>query len=93
MSIAAPGGPYGYLRIYGFDTEPDPFVDELLRLIPLLPDRGLILDLRGNPGGYIWAAELALQLFTPKPIEPTRFSCSPHRSHATWRRSRHSATS
>ena len=39
-----------------------------------MPDRGLILDLRGNPGGYIWAAELALQLFTPKPIQPTRFS-------------------
>jgi Peptidase family S41 len=74
MSISAPGGPYGYLRIYGFDTLPDPFIDELLRLVPLLPDRGLILDLRGNPGGYIWAAELALQLFTPKPIQPTRFS-------------------
>lgn len=74
MSIAAPGGPYGYLRIYGFDVLPDPFMAELQRLIPLLPDRGLILDVRGNPGGYIWAAELALQLFTPKPIQPTRFS-------------------
>ncbi len=74
MSISAPGGTYGYLRIYGFDTLPEPFITELLRLIPLLPDRGLILDLRGNPGGYIWAAELALQLFTPKPIQPTRFS-------------------
>jgi len=29
---------------------------------------------RGNPGGYILAAELALQLFTPKHIEPVRFS-------------------
>jgi hypothetical protein len=74
MSIAATGGPYGYLRIYGFDVQPDPFMAELQRLIPLLPDRGLILDVRGNPGGYIWAAELALQLFTPKPIQPTRFS-------------------
>jgi Peptidase family S41 len=74
MSISAPGGAYGYLRIYGFDTLPGPFIDELLRLIPLLSDRGLILDVRGNPGGYIWAAEIALQLFTPKPIQPTRFS-------------------
>ncbi|MDP9465612.1 MAG: S41 family peptidase [Actinomycetota bacterium] len=74
MSISAPGGAYGYLRIYGFDTLPGPFIAELVRLIPLLPDRGLILDVRGNPGGYIWAAELALQLFTPKPIQPTRFS-------------------
>jgi Peptidase family S41 len=74
MSINAPGGAYGYLRIYGFDTAPDPFVAELMRLIPLLPDRGLIIDIRGNPGGYIWSAEMALQLFTPKPIQPTRFS-------------------
>jgi C-terminal processing protease CtpA/Prc len=74
MSLDAPGGAYGYLRIYGFDALPQPFVSELLRLIPLLPDRGLILDLRGNPGGYIWAAELALQMFTPKQIQPTRFS-------------------
>ncbi|MEP7202310.1 MAG: S41 family peptidase [Ilumatobacteraceae bacterium] len=74
MSIDAPGGTYGYLRIYGFDTLPEAFINELLRLIPLLPARGLIVDVRGNPGGYIWAAELALQLFTPKPIQPTRFS-------------------
>jgi hypothetical protein len=74
MSIDAPGGPFGYLRIYGFDAAPVPFIDELIRLIPLLPDRGLIIDIRGNPGGYIWAAELALQLFTPNRIEPTRFS-------------------
>jgi C-terminal processing protease CtpA/Prc len=74
MSIAAPGGPFAYLRIYGFDVLPNPFIAELVRLIPLLPDRGLIIDIRGNPGGYIWAAELALQLFTPRPIQPTRFS-------------------
>ena len=74
MSIDAPGGPVGYLRIWGFDAEPEPFIAELQRLIPLLPDRGLIIDVRGNPGGFIWAAELALQLFTPKPIKPTRFS-------------------
>lgn len=74
MSIDAPGGPFGYLRIYSFDKEPEPFIPELIRLIPLLPDRGLIIDIRGNPGGYIWAAEMALQLFTPNRIEPTRFS-------------------
>jgi C-terminal processing protease CtpA/Prc len=74
MTIDAPGGPFGYLRIFGFDEEPAPFIDELIRLIPLLPDRGLVIDIRGNPGGYIWAAEMALQLFTPNRIEPTRFS-------------------
>ena len=74
MTIPAPGGPFGYLRIYAFDSDPDSFITELVRLIPQLPDRGLIIDLRGNPGGYIVAAERALQLFTPNEIEPTRFS-------------------
>lgn len=70
----AGGGPIGYLRIWGFETAPDKFIKELQRLIPLLPPAGLIIDVRGNPGGYILAAEMALQLFTPKRIEPTRFS-------------------
>jgi len=74
MSIPASGGPFGYLRIYAFDSDPDSFIPELIRLIPQLPDRGLIIDLRGNPGGYIVASERALQLFTPNEIEPTRFS-------------------
>jgi hypothetical protein len=74
MSIDTAGGPFGYLRIFAFDTLPDPFIAELLRLIPELPDNGMVIDVRGNPGGYIWAAERALQLFTPNHIEPTRFS-------------------
>ena len=74
MSIDAPGGPFAYLRIWDFDVDPEKFIKELLRLIPRFPDRGLILDVRGNPGGQIWAAEFALQLFTPNHIEPTRFS-------------------
>lgn len=73
-SLTAPGGAIGYLRIYGFDVPPEDFIPELQRLIRLLPDNGLIIDVRGNPGGYILAAESALQLFTPKPIQPTRFS-------------------
>jgi len=39
-----------------------------------LPDRGLIIDLRANPGGFIWAAERLLQLFTPNPVTPTKFA-------------------
>jgi hypothetical protein len=73
-SIDGPGGPYAHLRIWAFDADPDQFINELLRVIPLLPERGCIIDLRGNPGGYIWAAEQALQLFTPNSIQPTRFS-------------------
>jgi len=74
QSLQVPGGAVGYLRIWAFDTDPEPFVAELLRVLPLLPQGGLIVDVRGNPGGYILAAEHALQLFTPKAIEPVRFS-------------------
>ena len=38
-----------------------------------LPDTGLILDVRGNAGGLIHAAEQVLELFSPRPIEPQRF--------------------
>jgi hypothetical protein len=65
----------GYLRIWSFDLDDDDgFIDEVIRLLGLLPQTGLIVDLRANPGGLIWAAERALQLFTDATIEPTRFS-------------------
>jgi hypothetical protein len=54
--LNGPGGPYGYLRIYHFDTpDPDGFVKEVIRLLGLLPDCGLIIDVRDNPGGHVWA--------------------------------------
>lgn len=74
QTLQAPGGAVGYLRIWSFDVDPDDFIAELLRVLPLLPQQGLIIDVRGNPGGVIVAAEHALQLFTPEPIEPVRFS-------------------
>jgi hypothetical protein len=65
----------GYLRIWSFDAEDhEAFVTEAIRLVGQLPDTGLIIDLRGNPGGLIWAAERLLQLFTPNRIAPTRFA-------------------
>jgi hypothetical protein len=65
----------GYLRIWSFDLDDDDaFIDEVIRLLGLLPQTGLIVDVRANPGGLIWAAERALQLFTDATIEPTRFS-------------------
>ena len=55
----------------------DAFLDEVARLLGLLPPQRLIVDLRGNPGGLVWAAERMLQLFTDhppdRPIVPTRF--------------------
>jgi C-terminal processing protease CtpA/Prc len=38
-----------------------------------LPTNGLIVDVRGNGGGNIWAGELLLQTLTTRRIEPERF--------------------
>jgi cytosine/adenosine deaminase-related metal-dependent hydrolase len=62
---------YGYIRIFTFNvTSADAFVDEFVRLARLLPDHGLIIDVRGNGGGLIYAAERLLQVLTPRQIEP-----------------------
>jgi hypothetical protein len=73
--VDGPGGPYGYLRIWTFSVDDDvPFLDELTRIAGLLPQKGLILDVRGNGGGLITAAENLLQLLTPRTVEPSRLS-------------------
>ena len=72
--LKTPEGPIAVLRVWAFDAEPTQYLRELMRLLPLLPQDGLVIDLRGNPGGYIEAAEGSLQFFTPKRITPTRFS-------------------
>jgi C-terminal processing protease CtpA/Prc len=69
------GRSFAYLRIRTFAVYNDvPFVNEFLRLIELpdMPKDGLIIDVRGNGGGLIWAGERLLQLLTPKTIEPCR---------------------
>lgn len=69
------GSTFGYLRLWSFDlVDDDGFIDYVAAELEKLPRRGLIVDLRSNPGGLIWAAERLLQLFSPHPIEPTRFS-------------------
>ena len=69
-----------HLRIYTF-VVPDPgaFVQEFVRLVQARPTVGLIVDVRGNGGGDIRAAERLLQVMTPHPIrpEPTQFIVSP----------------
>jgi hypothetical protein len=68
-------GTFGYLRIWSFDVDDDQaFVKAAIALLAALPQRGLIIDLRDNPGGFIWAAERLLQLFTPNPVMPTKFA-------------------
>jgi C-terminal processing protease CtpA/Prc len=64
----------GYIRIRTFSVQEDkPFVDEFVRLIKMLPKNGLIVDVRGNGGGLITAAERLLQTLTAKKISPETF--------------------
>lgn len=79
-SVQTASGIVGHLRIFTFNV-PDPaaFVAEFVRLVELLPQTGLILDVRGNGGGHILASEFTLQTLTPRRItpEPVQFVCTP----------------
>jgi hypothetical protein len=69
-------GIFGYIRIFTFvapNGDVDGFVNEFVRLAEQLPESGLIIDVRGNGGGHIQAAERLLQTLTPRWIEPARF--------------------
>lgn len=73
-SLTTPSGTFGYLRIRTFAVQPaDAFVAEFIRLLSALPRNGLIIDVRGNGGGYIVNGERILQTLTPRRIEPERF--------------------
>jgi cytosine/adenosine deaminase-related metal-dependent hydrolase len=71
--LDTPAGKFGYIRIFHFNVrDADAFVQEFARLLEQMPENGVILDVRGNGGGLIHAAERLLQLFTPRAIEPQR---------------------
>jgi hypothetical protein len=79
-TVTTPSGTFGHLRIFRFDVQdPAAFVAEFVRLAGLLPQNGLIVDVRGNGGGHIWASEFTLQTLTPHRIapEPTQFIATP----------------
>lgn len=74
---------FGYIRIKNFDLHhsgpfgrEDQIAAEFQRILEIqmkhAPD-GLILDIRGNPGGNVRAAEALLQMLTPKEITPAGF--------------------
>lgn len=72
-TVDTPHGKFGYVRIWTFmATDETAFVNEFLRIIEMLPQEGLILDVRANGGGLITAGESLLQVLTPHPIEPCR---------------------
>jgi Peptidase family S41 len=67
-------GTFGYIRLWSFGAnDADDIVNEFIDVLPQLRKNGLIIDLRGNGGGYITAGERVLQLFTPKWITRLRF--------------------
>lgn len=71
--VETPWGTFGAIRIFSFNVDDDTvFVDEFVRLMRNLPQNGLILDVRGNGGGLIYAAERLLQTLTPRRIAPQR---------------------
>jgi hypothetical protein len=74
--VTTPSGVFGYIRLTTFappDGDVDGAVAEFVRILRTLPPAGLILDVRGNGGGYINFGEQLLQTLTPKPITPEPF--------------------
>jgi hypothetical protein len=75
------GDGIGYIRIFIFMVEDDEaFVTEFIHLLDQLQPDKLIIDVRGNGGGLVYAGERLLQLLTPSPIqpEPAQFINSGH---------------
>jgi hypothetical protein len=78
--VSTPSGVFGHLRIFTFSvTDPVAFRDEFVRLAAILPQNGLIVDVRDNGGGHIYASEFTLQTMTPRRIspEPVQFISTP----------------
>jgi hypothetical protein len=69
-------GTFGYVRLKSFAPESqdiDGVVQEFARILTTLPPTGLILDVRGNGGGFINIGERILQMLTPREITPEPF--------------------
>ncbi|HYP08436.1 MAG TPA: S41 family peptidase [Bryobacteraceae bacterium] len=84
LNLTDPQNPekrFAHLRIRSFPMRAgslgtESLIAECKRLLTALNTRapdGLILDIRGNPGGDIRAAECMLQMLTPRRIAPCRF--------------------
>jgi hypothetical protein len=72
-SVDTDSGTFGYLRIRTFGSPgPEQFLAEVIRMLGLLPQTGLIIDVRNNGGGIIVNGERLLQLFVDGPVEAER---------------------
>lgn len=71
--VNTPSGDVGRIQIHTFSVnDPQSFVSEFVRILGLLPQDGLIVDVRNNGGGNIIAGEKLLQTLTDREIEPER---------------------
>ena len=65
------GMEFGVLRIQSFKLNDDnAFIASIQTLLADMPETGLVLDVRDNPGGLVAAAERLLQCFTDAPVRP-----------------------
>jgi C-terminal processing protease CtpA/Prc len=74
--VTTPSGTVGYVRLKSFEPESADVagvVREFARILATLPQEGLILDVRGNGGGYINIGERILQMLTAQKITPELF--------------------
>ncbi len=79
-AVTTASGVFGHIRIFTFAVrDPGVFLGEFVRLIRMLPQNGLIVDVRDNGGGHIHASEFTLQTLTPRQVtpEPVQFVSSP----------------
>ncbi len=73
-SVTTAEGTFAYIRLYHFSaSNVDDIANDMIDAFEHIPRNGLIIDMRGNSGGYIAAGERLLQLLTPRTITPTRF--------------------
>ncbi|HEX8027968.1 MAG TPA: S41 family peptidase, partial [Vicinamibacterales bacterium] len=75
-AVQTPSGEFGYIRLATFappNGNVNGAVNEFVRILRTLPTTGLILDVRGNGGGYINFGERILQTLTPRTIVPEPF--------------------
>jgi C-terminal processing protease CtpA/Prc len=78
-TLSTPAGLVGYVKLKGFSWDNSNLdvatvVEGFRREIEgrLSKAIGLVIDVRGNPGGYIVFAEKLVQLFSTKEVEPTK---------------------
>jgi len=69
--VSYKGKKVGYIRIYSFATnQPTEFASDFQKIINSFGTDEIIIDIRNNPGGHIWAAEFILQSLSTKKIMP-----------------------